>query len=87
MKLVSAGKTVMFLSVDGQGAGLIALADTIKPEAQKVSISYIKWALKWRMVTGDNQRTAEAIARQAGIDRVLRKYCRNIKRRSQETTG
>jgi Cu+-exporting ATPase len=70
-ELVSAGKTVMFLSVDGQGAGLIALADTIKPEAQKVVHQLHKMGIEVAMVTGDNQRTAEAIARQAGIDRVF----------------
>ena len=70
-ELVSAGKTVMFLSVDGQGAGLIALADTIKPEAQKVVHQLHKMDIEVAMVTGDNKRTAEAIARQAGIDRVF----------------
>ena len=70
-ELVSAGKTVMFLSVDGQGAGLIALADTIKPEAQKVVHQLHKMGIEVAMVTGDNKRTAEAIARQAGIDRVF----------------
>ena len=70
-ELVSAGKTVMFLSVDGQGAGLIALADTIKPEAQKVVHQLHKMGIEVAMVTGDNRRTAEAIARQAGIDRVF----------------
>ena len=70
-ELVSAGKTVMFLSVEGQGAGLIALADTIKPEAQKVVHQLHKMGFEVAMVTGDNNRTAEAIARQAGIDRVF----------------
>jgi len=70
-ELVSAGKTVMFLSVDGKGAGLIALADTIKPEAQKVVHQLHKMGIEVAMVTGDNKRTAEAIARQAGIDRVF----------------
>ena len=70
-ELVSAGKTVMFLSVDGEGAGLIALADTIKPEAQKVVHQLHKMGIEVAMVTGDNKRTAEAIARQAGIDRVV----------------
>jgi Cu+-exporting ATPase len=70
-ELVSAGKTVMFLSVEGQGAGLIALADTIKPEAQKVVHQLHKMGIEVAMVTGDNNRTAEAIARQAGIDRVF----------------
>ena len=70
-ELVSAGKTVMFLSVDGQGTGLIALADTIKPEAQKVVHQLHKMGIEVAMVTGDNKRTAEAIARQAGIDRVF----------------
>jgi Cu+-exporting ATPase len=65
------GKTVMFIGIDGQTAGLIALADTIKPEAVTVVRQLHHMGIEVAMVTGDNQRTAEAIARQAGIDRVF----------------
>jgi len=66
-----AGKTVMFIGVDGQAAGMIALADTIKPDAVNVVRQLHKMGIEVAMVTGDNQRTAEAIAKQAGIDRVF----------------
>jgi Cu+-exporting ATPase len=65
------GKTVMFIGIDGQVAGLIALADTIKPDAITVVRQLHKMGIEVAMVTGDNQRTAEAIAKQAGIDRVF----------------
>jgi Cu+-exporting ATPase len=65
------GKTVMFIGIDGQVAGLIALADTIKPDAANVVRQLHKMGIEVAMVTGDNQRTAEAIAKQAGIDRVF----------------
>jgi Cu+-exporting ATPase len=65
------GKTVMFAAIDGKAAGLIALADTIKPDAVNVVRQLHKMGIEVAMVTGDNQRTAEAIAKQAGIDRVF----------------
>jgi P-type Cu+ transporter len=65
------GKTVIFLSVDGRTAGVIALADTLKPETASVMAQIKSMGIVPIMVTGDNQRTAEAIAREAGIDRVL----------------
>ena len=65
------GKTVMFVGIDGQIAGLIALADTIKPDAANVVRQLHKMGIEVAMVTGDNQRTAEAIAKQAGIKRIF----------------
>jgi len=65
------GKTVMFIGIDGQVAGIIALADTIKPDAANVVRQLHKMGIEVAMVTGDNQRTAEAIAQQAGIKRVF----------------
>ena len=65
------GKTVMFIGIDGRAAGLIALADTIKPDAVNVVRQLRKMGIEVAMVTGDNQRTAEAIAKQAGIKRVF----------------
>jgi Cu+-exporting ATPase len=65
------GKTPMFLAVDSALAGIIAVADTLK-ENSKTAITALKQlGLEVVMLTGDNQRTAEAIAREAGVDRVL----------------
>jgi Cu+-exporting ATPase len=69
--LLEGGKTVMFLGRDSQVAGIIALADTLKPGAREVLQALHKMGIQTAMLTGDNQRTAEAIAREAGIDRVL----------------
>jgi Cu+-exporting ATPase len=65
------GKTVMFLGRDGQVLGAIALADTLKPDAKDTIRSLHDTGIKAVMLTGDNRRTAEAIAREAGIGRVL----------------
>ena len=65
------GKTVMFVSVDGEPAGLIAVADTLKEFSAEAIRRLHKLGLETVMITGDNRRTAEAIARQVGIDRVL----------------
>jgi P-type Cu+ transporter len=69
--LESEGKTVMFVAVDGKPAGLIAVADTLKEHAVEAVRRLQKLGLETIMITGDNRRTAEAIARQVGIDRVL----------------
>jgi Cu+-exporting ATPase len=65
------GKTVIFLGVDGRGVGIIGLADTLKPNAGTVVAEIRRMGIEVGMVTGDNRRTADAIARDAGIDRVL----------------
>ncbi|MCL4294462.1 MAG: heavy metal translocating P-type ATPase [Anaerolineae bacterium] len=65
------GKTVMFAAVDGQPAGLIAVADTLKEYSVEAIQQLHRLGLEVAMITGDNRRTAEAIARQVGIDRVL----------------
>ena len=70
-RLWSEGKTVLFFSVDGKAAGIIALADTLKPDAEEAVEALHKLDIEVVMITGDNTRTAEAIAREAGIDRVL----------------
>jgi Cu+-exporting ATPase len=65
------GKTVMFVAVDGEPAGLIAVADTLKEFSAEAIQRLHHLGLETVMITGDNRRTAEAIARQVGIDRVL----------------
>lgn len=65
------GKTPMFLAVDGRAAGIIAVADTLKPNSRSVVAELYRLGLEVVMITGDNQRTAAAIGAQAGIDRIL----------------
>lgn len=70
-KLESDGKTAMLVGVDQQLAGVIAVADTVK-ETSKAAIQRMHaLGLEVIMLTGDNERTAKAIARQVGIDRVI----------------
>jgi len=70
-QLRAKGKTVMFLGIDNHIAGIIALADTLKPNAKAAMDALHNMGIEVMMLTGDNRRTAEAIAREAGIDRVL----------------
>jgi P-type Cu+ transporter len=65
------GKTAMIVAVDGQALGVIAVADTVKPTSQAAVTELHHLGIKVAMLTGDNRRTAEAIARQVRIDRVL----------------
>ncbi len=65
------GKTVLFLAVDRKIAGLFAVADTLKPDAFDAVRSLKALGIEVVMVTGDNRRSADFIARQAGIDRVI----------------
>src|SRR5207253_1841961 len=65
------GKTAMLLAVDGQLAGVIAVADTLKDHAVEAIRALKAMGIEVAMLTGDNRRTAEVIARQANIDRVI----------------
>ncbi len=65
------GKTVIFLGIDGKVAGIIGLADILKPKAKEVVAKLHRMGIEVGMLTGDNRRTAEAIAQEVGIDRVL----------------
>lgn len=65
------GKTLIYVSIQGKMAGLIAVADTLKENSIQAVERLIRMGLEVVMLTGDNRRTAEAIARKAGIDRVL----------------
>jgi Cu+-exporting ATPase len=61
----------MFLGLEDQVTGIIALADTLKPSSKEALQRLHQMRIEMVMITGDNRRTAEAIARQLGIDRVL----------------
>ena len=65
------GKTPMYVSIDEKPAGVIAVADTIKEGSVEAIAAFKQIGIETIMVTGDNRRTAEAIAKQVGIDRVL----------------
>ncbi|MBI4240731.1 MAG: heavy metal translocating P-type ATPase [Candidatus Rokubacteria bacterium] len=65
------GKTAVYVALDGRVAGLIAVADVLKPEAREAVAALKALGLEVVMLTGDSRRTGEAIARQAGIIRVL----------------
>ncbi|BCY16627.1 MAG: heavy metal translocating P-type ATPase [Anaerolineae bacterium] len=69
--LANDGKTPMFAAVDGKAAGIIAVADTVKEDSKEAIAALHQMGIEVVMITGDNQRTAEAIARQVGLDRVL----------------
>jgi Cu+-exporting ATPase len=70
-RLQSEAKTAMLVAVDGVMEGVIAVADTIKDSSKDAIADLHKMGLKVAMITGDNQKTAEAIAKQVGIDVVL----------------
>lgn len=69
-RLSNAGKTVMFLATNKEVLGMIAVADTIKPEAMKTVKKLRDLDLKVVMLTGDNEKTAHAIGKQLGINRI-----------------
>ncbi len=69
--LQESGKTAMLVAVDGALAGIIAVADTIKPGSADAIKQLHEMNLEVVMLTGDNFQTAQAIAKQAGVDRVL----------------
>ena len=65
------GKTPMYIALDGEAAGIIAVADTVKEDSAEAIKVLQKMGIEVVMITGDNRRTAEAIARKVGITRVL----------------
>jgi Cu+-exporting ATPase len=71
LSLEEQGKTVMLVAMDGKAIGLVAVADTPKPSSRAAVEKLKKMGLQVIMMTGDNQKTAEAIAAELGINRVL----------------
>jgi Cu+-exporting ATPase len=70
-RLSEEGKTAMAVGIDGSFAGVVAVADTIKDDSAVAIRRMHQLGLEVVMLTGDNRRTADAIGRQVGIDRVL----------------
>jgi Cu+-exporting ATPase len=70
-ELFDQGKTLIFVTVEGRVVGLIAVADQLKENASDVVAALKRRGLQVIMLTGDNRRTAEAIAKQVGIERYL----------------
>jgi Cu+-exporting ATPase len=70
-QLEAQGKTAMLVGRQGKLAGVIAVADTLKPEAADAVAALLQLKVKVIMLTGDNQRTAQAIAKELGIDQVI----------------
>jgi len=71
IRLADEGKTPMFIAVGNQAAGIIAVADPLKEDSRQAISQLQAMDIEVLMITGDNRRTAEAIARQVGVDRVL----------------
>jgi Cu+-exporting ATPase len=69
--LATEGKTPMYVAIDGRLAGLLAVADQVKPESKEAIAAMQRLGLDVVMMTGDNRRTAEAVARQVSVQRVL----------------
>ncbi|RPJ36840.1 MAG: copper-translocating P-type ATPase, partial [Planctomycetaceae bacterium] len=70
-RLADDGKTPMYVAVDGQAACVVAVADTVKADSAEAIAALKRMGIEVVMITGDNHRTAEAIGRQVGVDRVL----------------
>ncbi|MGI6150008.1 MAG: copper-translocating P-type ATPase [Firmicutes bacterium] len=70
-KLAEDGKTPMYAALNGKLVGIIAVADVIKPTSRQAINLLHRMGVEVAMITGDNKRTANAIARQVGVDRVL----------------
>jgi P-type Cu+ transporter len=70
-RLSGEGKTPVLVAVDGEVAGVVAVADTIREEAREAIDGLEKMGLEVAMITGDNEISARSVARELGIDRVL----------------
>ena len=70
-KLAAEGKTPMYIAINNKIAGIIAVADIVKESSAKAIMKLHDMGIEVAMITGDNKKTADAIARQVGIDKVL----------------
>jgi P-type Cu2+ transporter len=70
-RLAGEGKTAMYVAVDGSAAGVVAAADQVRPTARPAIAALKTLGLEVAMISGDNARTAEAVGRDLGIDRVF----------------
>ncbi|HYE15675.1 MAG TPA: heavy metal translocating P-type ATPase [Pyrinomonadaceae bacterium] len=82
--LADEGKTPMFVAVGGQPAGVVGVADTLKEDSVEAVRALRSMGIDVVMITGDNERTARAIARQAGIEQVLAEVLPEEKARQVE---
>ena len=87
--LADDGKTPMVVAIDGKAVGLVAVADTVKDDSREAIARLKRLGLEAGMITGDNRRTADAIARRGGVDRVLAEVlpedkARNVQRLQRE---
>jgi P-type Cu+ transporter len=88
-RLADDGKTPLYAGLDGTAAGLIAVADTVKEDSAQAIGILRRMGIEVVMITGDNERTARAVAKQVGIDRVLSEVlphdkARNLQKLQQE---
>jgi Cu+-exporting ATPase len=83
-RLAEEGKTPIYAAIDASFAGLLAVADEIKPESKEAIETMQRMGLEVVMMTGDNRRTANAVARQLGITRVLAEVLPEDKAREVE---
>ncbi len=86
-RLQSEGKTAMYVAIDGQAAGVVAVADTIKEDSVRAIQVMQEMGLEVIMLTGDNERTAQAIAEQVNIQRVLAEVLPQDKAREVHMLG
>jgi Cu2+-exporting ATPase len=70
-ELAAEGKTAMLVALDGRPAGVVAAADQVKPSAERAIAALKELGLQVALISGDNKRTAEAVAGRLGIDRVF----------------
>ncbi len=70
-RLLAEGKTLSLLAVDGAPAGIIAVRDSIRPDARRAIFELSKLGIETALITGDNRRVAEAVGRELGIERIF----------------
>ena len=78
-RLENEGKTAMIMAIDGRIEGVLAVADTLKEHSKEAITELKRMGVEVWMITGDNKRTANAIAAQVGIDNVRPKFYPKIK--------